>query len=703
MDTRVQGTAPHDVGVRGYDQVRMVVDAVPGAILVSDASGRIVLANPEAERSFGYTHDELLSLTVENLLPERFRLGHADLRAAFALAPSRRQMGTGRELYARRKDGSELPVEIGLNPIVIDGEQHVIASVIDITERLRAQRLAEDARGDGIRRSVLDTIPVSTLVTDERGRILNANPAAQVLLGYERDELVGMSLNDIDGVGRDIYDDGSLLASGAEVEDYEWVYRHRSGELVPVQQAIVRLDPAATGGEAFLVVSYDITHRIETREHVEHLASHDALTNLPNRSLLLRHLETLLTDLPDDGRELVLILFDLDHFKRINDSLGHHVGDELLVAVADRLRAWTRRDDFVARLGGDEFVMVFRSVRLGEELDARLRELMADLLAPVVVDGYELAVTGSVGGARCPRDGVDAGELLKHADIAMYRAKASGRNELQWFEPHMMEENRDRLALSAALRQALDRPDLGELSVAYQPQLDLRTGEMVGVEALARWRSTTMGQVPPDTFVAVAEDGGMISRLGGWVLRTACADLALMQDRLDRKLRLAVNVSPRQMRGTAWLEEIAEALEHSGIAPEQLEVEITEGMLIEDHVDTVAMLTALRRLGVTIVVDDFGRGYSSLAYLTRFPIDKIKIDRSFVQAITAVEESAAIVDAIIVMAHALGMSVVAEGVETEVQERYLRKRGCDEVQGYRYSPGVPLRAVVEVAKRLDQA
>ena len=552
--------------------------------------------------------------------------------------------------------------------------------------------------GAALRRSILDTIPFSIVATDVRGRIMTANPAATALLGYEREELVGAPLSVVDGLERRRRADGSPVLAETGRDEAEWVYRRRDGSTVPVQESVVRLD--AEGGRTlgFLVVAYDITHRIETRDRVEHLATHDSLTNLPNRALLVRHLESALEDVERGAEHLALVQLDLDHFKRVNDSLGHHIGDELLVVVAERLLAWARAGDLVARLGGDEFVVVLHDLPPAADLDHRLDELMADVLAPVVVHGYELAVTGSIGAVRCPADGRDAVTLLKHADIAMYDAKAAGRNTVRWFEPRLLAENDGRLALSAALRQALEHD---ELSLAFQPQLDLASGVVVGVEALARWTSPALGPVPPDRFIPVAEDGGMIGQLGAWVLRSACAALVRVQEDLGRPLRLAVNVSPRQLRGRAWLEEIAEALDAAGVAPSQLEVEITEGLLVEDHEDVVATLEALRALGVTIVVDDFGRGYSSLAYLTRFPVDKIKIDRSFVQEITCADTDAAIVDAIIVMAHALGMTVVAEGVETADQERYLRERGCDEVQGYHYSPGVPLGEVAAVTRALS--
>ncbi|MBU2698367.1 bifunctional diguanylate cyclase/phosphodiesterase [Pimelobacter sp. 30-1] len=552
--------------------------------------------------------------------------------------------------------------------------------------------------GAALRRSILDTLPFSIIATDARGRIVTVNPATAALLGYDHDELVGAPLTVVDGARRRLYPDGAPALADAGGHDIEWVYRRRDGTKVPVQEAIVPLDGEDGVEPGFLVVAYDITHRAQTRDHVEHLATHDSLTNLPNRSLLLRHLEGALERAQQTSLHLALVLLDLDHFKRINDSLGHHIGDELLVVVAERLLAWTRAGDLVARLGGDEFAIVLHDVPPYADLERRLEELMVDVLAPVVVHGYELAVTGSIGGIRYPADGEDPATLLKHADIAMYEAKAAGRNAVRWFEAGMLKDDDGRLALSAALRQALEQ---GELSLAYQPQLDLATGKVVGVEALARWTSPTLGPVPPDRFIPVAEDGGMITHLGNWVLRTACEALVRMQEELGHPLRLAVNVSPRQLQARAWLDEIADAIATAGIAPAQLEVEITEGLLIEDHGDVVAMLESLRSLGVSIVVDDFGRGYSSLAYLTKFPIDKIKIDRSFISEITCADTDAAIVDAIIVMAHALGMTVVAEGVETAVQERYLRERGCDEVQGYRYSPGVAVDDVVQVTRALS--
>jgi len=682
-----------------YDEerLRLIIEAAPNAMIIVNDRGRIVLVNSEAERSFGYSRAELLTMSVEDLVPDRFRDRHPGYRQGYFTSPDRRSMGIGRELFGLRRDGTEMPIEIGLNPITTGAEQFVLASIIDITERLRGQQAEAVVRQDELRRSILDTIPFSIIATDPQGRIMTANPASETLLGYRQDELIGAWITKIDAEHRGQAPDGApqlTLSLGAEIE---WTYRRKDGRLIPVHEAVVDLpgDDAASAG--FLVVAYDITKRIEARARIEYMANHDALTSLPNRAMLMRRLAEAIGRAAGDGSEVALLLLDLDHFKRVNDSLGHHVGDELLLQVSERLLDWTRSDGLVARLGGDEFVLVFGGVSTRADLNARLEELQ-DVLGPVDVQGYELAVTASAGGAIYPLDGGTPSQLLKHADVAMYRAKAAGRNNVQWFEPAMLHEINEKLSLSGALRQALSA---GELSTAYQPQLDLATGTLMGFEVLARWWSPELGSVPPDRFIAVAEDGGMIRELGGWVLKQACMDIAALQRELARPLRLSVNVSPHQLRGTAWLDEVLAALDAAGLEPSQLDVEITEGLLIDDHGDAVDLLDRIRKLGVKIAVDDFGRGYSSLAYLTRFPIDKLKIDKSFIQAIAHADADAAIVDAIIVMAHALGMTVVAEGVETVEQERYLRARGCDQVQGYLYSPGVAREDVAAAVRRLD--
>jgi diguanylate cyclase (GGDEF)-like protein len=483
-------------------------------------------------------------------------------------------------------------------------------------------------------------------------------------------------------------------------EGREWVYQRKDGSTVPVNEAITLMNTGDGEASGYLTVAYDITKRIEAQAEVRHMAHHDVLTGLPNRTTLLNHLVESLAQCEIEGSELVVLLLDLDHFKRVNDSLGHPVGDELLLRMAERLRTCVREDDVVARLGGDEFVVVFGPAQADEDLAQRIDELMRAVQAPIDVHGHELIVTASLGGATYPRDGKDPATLLKNADTAMYHAKTAGRNDFQWFFESMLDETNDKIALTASLRQALGR---SELSVVYQPQINLESGAVVGMEALARWDSAEHGSVAPERFIPVAEDSGMITELGEWVLRKACREAVVIEAELGRKIRLAVNVSPRQFRQRDWLGVVISALDDSGFDPSSLDLEITEGILMENPQEVIEVLHALRKLGVGIVVDDFGTGFSSLAYLTRFPIDKIKIDRSFVRDITVDDADAAIVDTIIVMAHTLGMVVVAEGIETDAQEHYLRERGCDEAQGFRYAAGRPVDQLVGVVRSIGSS
>ena len=684
--------------IEGLEQLQLVIEAAPNAMLIANTRGDIVLANREAGRSFGYTQDELVALRVDQLVPAASRPHHDRLRDHYFAHPERRGMGVGRELYGVRQDGSAIPVEIGLNPIIIAGESHVLASIIDITERLNEQNAAEERRRAELVSSILTTLPMSVIATDSEGQILSTNPAAEALLGYGPGELVGRNLTEVDGVERQRDHTGAINWTYA-AEPAERIYRRHDGTTLPVNEEVVVLRDDNGSEHGYLAVAYDITQRIQSRERLDHMLRHDSLTDLPNRLELLSQLDRILEQADREGVQATLLLLDLDHFKRVNDTLGHDVGDELLQQVADRLMRWVRPDDIVARLGGDEFVIVLTGLTPQVDLSARLVTLMSKVLAPITVRGYEMSVTGSVGGAVYPLDGHSPATLLRHADAAMYRAKASGRDNVKWFDESMLEEFNEKLELSGALRQALGD---GELFVVYQPQYSLHDGMLTGFEALARWRSPTFGLVAPDRFIPVAEDSGLILALGDWMMQQACRDLARLQRSLGTPLQVAVNVSPRQLKGQKWLEQVLLTIQEAGLQPSQLALEITEGILLEDQRDVVEALQALREAGIKIVVDDFGRGYSSLSYLTRFPIDKVKIDRLFVEPIGTDPDAGAIADAIIAIGHALNMEVIAEGVETATQEAYLRSHGCDQVQGFRYSRGVPLDEAARTPLQMPQ-
>ena len=429
----------------------------------------------------------------------------------------------------------------------------------------------------------------------------------------------------------------------------------------------------------------DISVRKLTEQRVHHVAQHDVLTGLPNRSLLQDRLGQAVARADRSGRPVWVMLIDLDRFKYVNDSMGHKAGDVLLMTVAARLRSALRDTDTVARMSGDEFVGI-----LAEESEALtpaiVQRVMDAVAQPIMLGSREFFVTCSVGVAAYPSGGTPADSLIEHADIAMYRAKKLGRNNFQFYTPAMNEESLERVRIESGLRSALER---NEFVLHYQPQVDLQSGRIVGMEALIRWQHPELGMVPPGRFVGVAEDTGLIVPIGAWVMRTACAQNKAWQDAGLGRLRVAVNLSARQFGAEDLLPGIEAALADTGLAADCLELELTESLFMGDITPAVELLHRMKALGVNLSIDDFGTGYSSFSYLSRFPIDVLKIDRSFVADITHDANDAAIVDSIIALAHNLRLSVIAEGVETAEQLEHLRRQGCDEMQGYYFSRPLP--------------
>ena len=426
----------------------------------------------------------------------------------------------------------------------------------------------------------------------------------------------------------------------------------------------------------------DITERKTAEQQIEYQAYHDALTSLANRRLFQEHL-TLALALAQRRQRLVAVLFlDLDHFKIVNDSLGHSTGDALLKIVAARLKAAVREGDTVARVGGDEFTIVLQE--LGDRSDAAVvaQKVLHTIAEPVEINGHRLYVTTSIGITLFPDDGDDAETLLKNADNAMYRAKAEGRNTYQMSTQELNRSTHERMTLESGLHQAMER---SEFELLYQPQIDAKSMKIVGMEALLRWRHPERGLVPPSEFIAVAEDRGFIVVIGDWVLRTACRDARRFRDRGFPGFRVAVNISARQFHDEALISLVESALKESGLDARCLEVEITESIAMQNVELTLAVLKKLREIGVSIAIDDFGTGHSSLNYLKRFPIDALKIDKSFVDDVPDRFEDVAIVRSVIQLAQGLNLRVIAEGVEKLEQLDFLRDNGCGEVQGYYFS------------------
>ena len=432
-------------------------------------------------------------------------------------------------------------------------------------------------------------------------------------------------------------------------------------------------------GLIYYLVYREVTVRRQTEEKLKIVATHDSLTALPNRTLLHERLSHALASAQRHGRPLAVLLVDLDRFKHVNDTLGHEAGDTLLQVAARRIDNCLRETDTMARQGGDEFVVLMDELSDREPILRVSQRILDAMVEPFVIEGQEIHVSASIGISVYPGDGRT---LLRNADIALYRAKGKGKNNYQFYSAQIDNYSRERLALETGLRRALERD---ELRLHYQPKVDLATGHICGMEALLRWQHPQMGLVAPDRFIPIAEESGLILPIGTWVLKTACMQNRAWQLQGMQRFAVAVNLSPRQFAEESLLDDIKLALADSGLEASDLELEITESMVMNDPEQAVNTLRRLKDLGIRVAIDDFGTGYSSLAYLKRFPIDSVKVDRSFVEDIPQDVDSMAIAQAIIAMAHSLRLKVVAEGVESEAQVSFLRGEGCDEIQGHYFS------------------
>jgi diguanylate cyclase (GGDEF)-like protein/PAS domain S-box-containing protein len=520
------------------------------------------------------------------------------------------------------------------------------------------------------------------------GRIVFANPAALRMFGATTsEELLGSA--EMERIA------APFRASAAEwaMLDLQMVHeRQRStmqlvrmdGDLVDVEffGCAIRFNSE----EAVMNVAHDITERLLHEKAIKHQATHDQLTGLPNRALFLDRLSHAIRRAERHKDSLAVIFVDLDKFKHINDTLGHAVGDELLRSVASTLRACVRDFDTVARLGGDEFVLLLDSP-LGDTTPGMIAERIGLRLAePVLLAGQEHMTTGSMGLSLYPNDGVQAEELLRQADIAMYRAKESGRNRFHFFTQEMQNRLDARVTLEQGLMRALRRD---EFVLHYQPQVDMRTGRIVGMEALLRWESPELGLVPPMDFIPVAEESNLIVAIGAWVLDKACATLSAWCEADVPVVPVAVNVAASQFSNQDMEQVVRDVLARHKVNPALLELELTESLSMENPEGTIDLMHRLKEIGVAMSIDDFGTGYSNLSYLKRFPVDKLKIDKSFTSGLTRDPEDHSIVTAVVRLAHSLGLRAIAEGVETEGQMALLAAEGCDEVQGYYFSRPLP--------------
>ncbi len=660
----------------------LVEEAVVG-IFQATPDGHIISANPAMARMHGYASPAELISEVSNAATQLF-VNPNQLQEISRLL-ERDGVARNVEVEVYRKDRTKAWFLSNLRA-VRDPDGKVVrheGTVQDITER---KTMAEAlSRAQETYRAMVEQAVVGIYRTTPDGKFLSVNLALAKMAGFDS---VQDFLSKITDAGQ-IYADPKrrdefrrLIAAHGEVRDFELEVQPRNGKKRTLSlSGRAARDP--NGVDLYYEgIVQDITERKAAEEQVQFLAYYDALTGLPNRTLLRDRLAQALASARRRREKVALLFLDIDRFKTINDSLGHSAGDLLLKEVAKRLKSWAREQDTVARLGGDEFLVVLTGVKDVTGAAIAADRLMKVMSTEFTVQGHLLSASCSLGISVFPDHGSDAEALIKNADAAMYCAKENGRNNFQFFTQEMNNKAVERLTLESSLRLAIERE---ELFLVYQPQWDVTTGNITGAEALLRWRHPELGLVPPDRFIPIAENSGLIVPIGEWVLRTACAQARQWQDQGLPPLPVAVNVSAVQFRQESFPELVRKVLHETGLPAQYLELELTESLLLSAADTTLSMLHKLKRMGVKLSIDDFGTGYSSLSYLNQLPVYKLKIDRSFVRDITVDPDDAAITGTIISMAKNLNLKVIAEGVENEQQMSFLRQHDCDEVQGYYFS------------------
>lgn len=651
-----------------------LLESIGDAFYALDRHWRTTYVNQKTAALIGRDREALLGKTLWELVPK--------FRESSFYPHFEKAMASGTNaIFVDYYEAIDAWIEVRLYPHA-DG---MSVFFNDVTERRNAEVAIRSS--DRRLRSIIEMTPAGYVMTDARGIIVGINPAFTSMTGYAAGELMGLDVMRLlveCPIDNALFSQGGITA--AHGKEATLVCKDGQHRHVLINVTIERDD----AGNALSLTAFitDITQRKQGEARMEQLATHDALTGLPNRSLIHTRLQQMLSA-ATPGQQISLMFIDLDRFKEVNDSLGHACGDALLQDVARRFRNVIRPQDMIARLGGDEFVAASHCTGGAQAATAIAERLLAALALPFTVAGQEVFVSASIGISMYPEDGDSNATLFQNADIAMYRAKAAGRNGYCFFKAHMSTETRTRMALENALHRALER---NEFELHYQPRVDLATMRTTGMEALIRWNHPQLGRVAPLDFIPIAEERGFIEAIGKWVLQEACLQCSRLSRTYGVPLQVSVNVAARQLRSADFMAHVVEALETAALAPPFLELELTESVLIDNIDATAALLHDLREMGVRISVDDFGTGFSGLTYLRRFPLDILKLDRSFLSHETAGIRSDAFIKAFVDMAHTLDLSVVAEGVEDAETCRFLRQCACDEAQGYLFARPLPLAA-----------
>ncbi len=668
----------------------IVENSNDGIVILQD--GAVKYGNGKMMEITEYTMGETIGKPFIDFISPRYKIQAIDRyksRMAGEEVPSRYEM----EIISR--NGKTIPVEVNASRIEYEGKPADMAIVRDIAERKRAEKalLESEEKYSSLFQHSNDAI----FVHDLDGTILDVNEKVLDQFQYTKPEILSMKITDLHPAGTLTI---SKRAFEKVVEDgflnFEIDFRKKSGEIFPAEVSASLFQ--ISGKEVIQGIVRDVTDRKRALEQIAYMAYHDPLTNLPNRHLLKDRLQQTLASAKQYNRTVAILFLDLDNFKRINDTLGHDQGDKLLLNVAERLQGYIRNSDSlvrleveqgdmtIARLGGDEFTVMLTEIRHIKDAAKVAQRILVLFNEPFAIESHEVFITTSIGISVYPDDGDNVDTLLKHADTAMYHAKDQGRNNYQFYRESMNITTLERLDLENDLRKALDKR---EFVLHYQPQLDTKTKKIIGVEALIRWMRPDRGMMLPMTFIPAAEETGLIIPIGEWILRAACKQNKAWQRAGLPPIRITVNISSVQFSQKSFVKMVGKVLKESGLAPQYLELELTETILMQTTDTAVTTLKALKSLGIRLSIDDFGTGYCSLNYLKSFPIDTLKIDQSFVRDLSINQEDKAIIHAIIALGHSLNLHVIAEGVETLQQLEYLSEKESDAVQGFLFSRPLP--------------
>ncbi|PZU97988.1 MAG: GGDEF domain-containing protein [Pseudanabaena sp.] len=684
----------------GDSRTRYLFENNPNPMWIYDLETLSFLAvNQAAVNHYGYSEDEFLSMTLEDIRPPedvpKLREAIAKISSGLTLPEVWRHI---------RKDGKQIIVEVSAHTLTYNSRRCELILINDVTEKKRAEEALKLAEAKY--RSIFENAIEGIFQTSIEGKFLIANPMLAHIYGYDSPTDL---INNLTDIQNQLYVDSScrsklvnLLLVQDDVKDFESQIYRKDGSIIWTTEN-VHLVRDVAGNILYLEGTVeDITESKRAKAEIEYLAFHDSLTKLPNRVLFRDRLSTALDQASEKLRDyltqdgtldislvpplLAVLFLDLDRFKLVNDTMGHAAGDRLLIEVAKRLTDCMIEDTFLARMGGDEFMIFVPNVQSVQSIQQFAQLILQSFENAFFVEELPLHIGTSIGISLYPSDGIDEESLMKHADTAMFRAKDRGRNHYQLYNHAIGAEVKEYVAIENGIRQALER---SEFQVFYQPQINLATGQIDGMEALARWLHPELGWVPPNQFIPAAEEHGLIVRLGEWILQTACKQNREWQLNGLPAIRMAVNFSAKQFQVPDLCDRIMQILRDVDLEPQYLEVEITESLVMKDQATTIKMLKQLKASGISVSIDDFGTGYSSLSYLRLLPVSKVKIDASFIRETPQNSEDSAITSAIIAMSHNLNLKAIAEGVERKDQLEFLRSHGCDAVQGYLFSRPVP--------------